>query len=169
MRQLLFAGDTGATFSPCRGYRYRLWRRWADGGAMCFVMLNPSTADAEEDDATIRKCIGFARRLEYAAIEVVNLYGWRATDPTELNDCKDPVGPHNDPTIAATAASVRTQGGIVVCAWGGIGPRSASRVSRVLDLLGAPVHALRLNVDGTPAHPLMLPYADCTPRAWMPA
>src|SRR5689334_20041621 len=70
-----------AVLSPCGLYRYRLTRRWGDGPALLFVMLNPSTADATEDDPTIRRCTGFAKREGMPAIEVVNLFAWRATDP----------------------------------------------------------------------------------------
>ena len=66
--------DTGATLSPCGRYRYRLTRRWGDGGAVAFVMLNPSTADAEKDDPTIRRCIGFAREWRFGRLIVVNLF-----------------------------------------------------------------------------------------------
>ena len=39
-----------ALLSPCRRYRYALWRRWGDGPPAMFIGLNPSTAD----DPTIR-------------------------------------------------------------------------------------------------------------------
>ena len=63
-----------ALFSRDRTYRYRLGPRWGDGAAVCFVLLNPSIADATKDDATVRRCIGFARSLGYGVLEVVNLY-----------------------------------------------------------------------------------------------
>jgi hypothetical protein len=85
-------GDRGATLSDCGRYRYRLWRRWADGPTVLFVMLNPSTADADVDDPTIRRCIGFARSWGAGALEVVNLYAWRATQPAELKAAVGPVG-----------------------------------------------------------------------------
>ena len=72
----------GAVISDCKRYRYRLWRIWnGSQSRLVFVMLNPSTADGEQDDPTIRKCVGFAERLGYGGIEVVNLFAWRATDP----------------------------------------------------------------------------------------
>ena len=62
------ADDTGAAISPCGRYRYALWRKWSDMGPLAtFLMLNPSTADASENDATIRKCIGWLGRRD----------GWR--------------------------------------------------------------------------------------------
>src|SRR5579859_5937119 len=95
----------GATFSACRTYRYRLWRSWEPRGSRCvFVGLNPSTADESTDDATIRKCVGFAKRWGFGAIEVVNLFayaGVRSTDPRSLLGVSDPVGPDNDGTMDA--------------------------------------------------------------------
>ena len=61
-----------------------LTRRWAEGPPLVVCMLNPSTADAEEDDPTIRRCVGFAKRDGFAALEVVNLFAFRATDPKAM-------------------------------------------------------------------------------------
>src|SRR5437868_12651695 len=79
----LGAKGVSAVISPCGKFRYRLTRQWGEGAALPFVMLNPSTADAEQDDPTIRKCVGFAKRMGYDGIEVVNLYAYRATKPTQ--------------------------------------------------------------------------------------
>jgi hypothetical protein len=75
-----------ATISDCGRYRYTLGRTWSDEPPVLFVMLNPSTADADVDDNTISKCIGFAKRWGHGGITVVNLYAWRATNPKELPD-----------------------------------------------------------------------------------
>lgn len=40
------AMERGADISPCRRYRYTLWRKWGPGGTCMFVGLNQSTADA---------------------------------------------------------------------------------------------------------------------------
>lgn len=75
----------GAVISDDGRYRYRLWRTWApELPRMAWIMLNPSTADAEVDDPTIRRCVGFAKREGCGGIEVVNLYAYRSTDPSVL-------------------------------------------------------------------------------------
>lgn len=149
-----------ATISPCGTYRYWLERVWAkdpecmDKGYVNFIMLNPSTADAEVDDPTIRKCIGFAQRWGYAAMHVVNLFAYRATNPARLKTARDPIGPENDAMIEASVLSAdRT-----IVAWGKMGSwmgRDAA-VRKLLD--PARTFALRLNNDGSPAHPLYIPY-----------
>ena len=99
-----------ALFSRDRRFRYRLGRRWGDGAAVCFVLLNPSTADETREDPTVRRCIGFARSLGYGALEVVNLYAYVATDPAELRRAGYPVGRYNDRHIEAAVAGVRARG-----------------------------------------------------------
>ncbi len=129
-------------------------------------MLNPSTADADEDDPTIRKCIGFATRCGFGAIEVVNLFAFRATDPDDLAAAGFPEGnPSNDDFIAGAAAQTWLSGATVCCAWGRQGdrPETRPRVARVLELLrscGANPQALHTTADGVPWHPLMLSYVD---------
>ena len=155
-----------AVVSPCGRYRYSLTRGWgadlANQPRLLYVMLNPSTADAGQDDPTIRKCIGFAQRLGFLALEVVNLYAFRATDPKALKAAGYPVGPDNDLHIrSALARCHRT----VVCAWG-VNARGLARPAEVLQLIrsvGYEPHALDLCADGTPSHPLMLPYS-CADR-----
>ncbi|UIF90926.1 DUF1643 domain-containing protein [Cupriavidus sp. UYPR2.512] len=150
-----------ATISDCGTFRYRLGRRWADGPTLAFVMLNPSTADAYQDDPTIRKCIGFAQRTGHSAIEVVNLFAFRATKPADLKAAGWPTGPENLGAITYVARTTHEAGGKVVLAWGanarGLG--APVLVRGVLSGHGIPAYALRVLDDGTPAHPLMLPYA----------
>ena len=78
---------SGAAFSPCGRYRYKLWRVWDPArplGCVMFLMLNPSTATDNEDDPTIRRCIGYARSWGYGGLYVGNLFAYRATDPRRL-------------------------------------------------------------------------------------
>ena len=140
----------GAAHSP---YRYTLGRRWAGGPTVTWVMLNPSTADAYEDDPTIRRCIGFSKAWAFGALEVVNLFAWRATDPRELLTAAEPVGESNDAAIIRSATSASR----VVCAWGqhkAIGQRA----ERVLELLRKWSTAERVclgrTAAGMPRHPL---------------
>jgi len=119
------------------------------------VMLNPSTATQEQDDPTIRRCIGFARRWGYVRLEVVNLFAWRATRPKDLPRSWDP-----EDDRAIREAVVRADR--VVAAWGvhGAGPRA----DEVLAMLG-PCDCLGVTKHGHPRHPLYL-RADTAPRRY---
>jgi len=144
-----------ALFSRGRRFRYRLGRRWGDGAGVCFVLLNPSTADETREDATVRRCIGFAQNLGCGALEVVNLYAYVATDPAELRRAGYPVGRYNDRHIEAAATECER----VVLAWG-VHAAKLDRPGEVLGLLrrmGVEPHCLRLTASGHPEHPLRLP------------
>lgn len=158
-----------ARFSHCGAYRYTLSRVWDRAlPPMLFVMLNPSTADERNDDPTIRKCVGFARRLGHGAAHVVNVFAFRATDPKQLARCGWPQGDRNEFEVLCAATEVVKRDGAIVAAWGAHarGRPETDRVYRILAAL-APVYALRLLRDGTPAHPLMLPYS-CQPQLYRP-
>jgi hypothetical protein len=138
-----------AVISECGGYRYSLSRRWGSGPALRVVMLNPSTADATVDDPTIRRCIGFARREGFAALTVLNLYAYRATDPKALLTCPDPVGPDNNAWLAAHLQGSAS----VLAAWGA--NARPERVQRVLSLVrGVDWRCLGTTKQGHPRHPL---------------
>src|ERR1700749_3282622 len=94
--------ESTAVISDCKKYRYLLRRTWDERRIrVLFIMLNPSTADAEIDDPTIKSCVRLCKENGFGSIEVVNLFGWRATDPKELLEVDDPVGPRNDCIIEA--------------------------------------------------------------------
>ncbi|MGH9551149.1 MAG: DUF1643 domain-containing protein, partial [Terriglobales bacterium] len=89
--------EAKAVFDRSGKYRYTLSRCWnSDLERIVFLMLNPSTADAEVTDPTIRSCLGFARELGFGALEVVNLFAYRATEPAALKRARSPVGREND-------------------------------------------------------------------------
>lgn len=155
-RVSLASASRGALLSDCQKFRYALVRRWGQGKPLLFVMLNPSTADAVEDDATIRRCAGFATSHAFGAFEVVNLFAYRATDPQELRAAGWQVGPDNDRHIAD---AVQRAGAICV-AWGA-NAKGLSRPAEVMRLLRlhatVPIQCLGLTASGHPQHPLMLP------------
>jgi len=148
--------ESGATFSPCRRWRYLLWRRWdASKPVANFLMLNPSTADEVKLDPTCARARDFAERWGYGALTVTNVFGFRSTNPLLMKKVPDPVGPGNDAAILRAAKKAD----LVVCAWGNHG-QFLGRSSRVLSLLTAnniELHSLRVNANGEPAHPLYLP------------
>jgi hypothetical protein len=163
----LTGGESTATFSPDRTYRYALTRRWGQGPLTVFVMLNPSIADAFADDPTIRRCIGFARRFGSAGLLVVNAFGLRATNPDALKTHPDPVGLHNDAVI--TDALTTHTADRVIAAWG-VHYRMAGRRDQLTALLAAvghPLLCLGLTQGGHPRHPLYV--AGTTPPIPLPA
>jgi hypothetical protein len=147
-------------------YRYHLRRILPDGGGIAtFLMLNPSTANHEVDDPTIRRCLGYCRRWGCGTLDVVNLFALRATHPTALRKARDPVGPRNRRWVTwavdgARRPLDRDEPGPVVCAWGTHGSYLDQDLA-VLDWiegLCAPM-ALGFTRDGHPRHPL---YVPCT-------
>lgn len=155
----------GAHFSPCRLYRYSLWRSWAGlfgtgKGFAMFIGLNPSTADETQDDPTIRRCIGYAKAWGYEGLMMTNLFGWRATNPADMLAQEDPVGPENDRHLVELAAGA----GIVIAAWGAHGAH-LDRGTQVRQLLPRQLYYLRMTAGGQPGHPLYLP-KDCAPQEW---
>lgn len=147
-----------AVISSCRRFRYSLSRWWLPSPRLLFVMLNPSVADADADDPTIRRCIRFAATMGYGGVGVVNLFAYRATDPRDLARAGWPVGDETDDWIEREA-SVSSE---VCVAWGAIGPRgpAADRVQVVMPILRDAGHdpkCLRITRSGYPQHPLYLP------------
>ncbi len=143
--------QSNAIISDCGLYRYRLSRLWdRQAGQVVFIMLNPSTADAEKDDPTIRRCMGFARAWGFGGIDVVNLFAARCTDPDELRNFADPIGPDNDAHLYEAAR----YGKRFVAAWGAheVGQRS-EQVLAIFRSFGQ-VECLGLTKQGRPRHPL---------------
>ena len=135
-------------------YRYNLERVWkVQGPRLCFIMLNPSTADATINDPTIARCSVIAERLGYAGMEVVNLFAYRATNPVALKKARYPVGLDNDKYISQ---GVR-RADAVLLAWGNHGSHQ-DRDKKVLNLMGDTINAFCLGTTklNQPRHPLYL-------------
>lgn len=149
-----------AELSADHKYRYRLSRVWLDGPRVTFIMLNPSTADDQIDDPTIRRCINFAKNWGYGGLNVVNLYALRATDPFELWKAEDPIGPENERYLAEAARS----GELLVAAWGAHAKKERAREVAMLPGFEK-LTCLRVTKDGAPSHPLYL-RRSLTPIPW---
>ena len=152
-----------ADFSADRKYRYVLRREIGSSARrVVFVMLNPSSADEDRNDPTVRRCVGFARRWGFGALEVVNLFALVSTDPNGLSNVDDPVGPRNDAAIRSALQSAAT----VVLAWGDKGLRHRDRADAVIAMAreaGTPC-CFGMTKEGAPRHPLRLSYkAALTP------
>ena len=147
-----------AELSRDRLFRYTLSRSWqtlleANDEILLFILLNPSTADENLDDPTLRRGMGFAWRLGYGAVVFCNLFAFRTPSPAKLKMAIDPVGPLNDEHILQEAKEAHT----VVLAWGTHGTYR-DRDKEVLELLGdGALHCLGKTKNGHPRHPLYLP------------
>jgi hypothetical protein len=142
--------QSGATFDPTGTYRYHLWREWDRSlPAVTFVMLNPSTAGAECDDPTLRRCLGFARSWGYGRLEVLNLFAYCTTSPSGLLSAADPEGPENRKWLKGLSRSRA-----VVAAWGNVVPRLVRQFP-----VGKhpPMRCLGTTALGQPRHPLYVP------------
>ena len=144
-------------FSPCRTWRYTLRHTWAglfDGleRAIVWIGLNPSTADENQLDPTLRRIRGYSMAWGYNTFYMLNFFAYRATDPQAMRRAADPVGPENDRWILETAAKAD----LVMCAWGrhGLFLERQRRVQELLD--GFNLKCLEKTADGIPKHPLYL-------------
>jgi len=147
-----------AIFDPTGTWRYELRRSWSDlmpaKGLLCLIGLNPSVADHERDDHTIRVEMGFTKKFGMAGFIKVNLFGLVSTDPMGLKIAPDPVGPENDKYIL-NAVQLSD---LVVAAWGADGILF-NRAGVVRRMLG-PVKLMCLGTtkSGAPRHPSRLSY-----------
>lgn len=159
----------GAIISPDGVYRYVLWRGWDTSKSVAaWIMLNPSTADAETDDPTIRRCMRFTRAWGLGGLVVVNLFALRSSDPEALGGHPDPIGSDND---AATRHACNAQlTAVVIAAWGAhtIATRRQEFVLREMRRSSRPTCCLGRTKEGYPRHPLYVAAATKLQRFALP-
>ena len=141
-----------AVISECGMYRYDLIRTACEGPRVLWVMLNPSTADGSQDDATIRRLYGFSAL--FGSLAVVNLFAYRATDPKDLLETRScVVGPHNDRYIADHVQ----RADVVMLAHGDVARpfrHRAAEVHAIVKRYGRPTYCLGRTASFNPRHPL---------------
>jgi hypothetical protein len=162
-----------AIISDCGKYRYRLGRVLPSVipgiRTVAFIMVNPSTADAEQDDPTIRRCLGFARKNQYTSLLVGNLFAYRATDVRELAKVRDPVGPENQTYLNR----IFGEADLVIAAWGPVTklPKELrlhwTYVHDLAKRADKPLHCIGTTNSGHPRHPLYTP-GDTPLTFWRP-
>jgi hypothetical protein len=151
-------------FSICRRYRYKLDIIWDPSiPPQAFIGLNPSTADEENDDPTVRRCINFAKKWGAGGLRMLNAYSYRSTDPKILKSMSSPYCPmfENYDLNALCDGTFKNP----IAAWGvhvddGLPDHQFNLLDKILhrrlDCLGK-------NKNGTPKHPLYLK-SDTMPR-----
>lgn len=157
---------SGAEISDDGLYRYTLTRQWDDGQCVAWLCFNPSTADATEDDASIRKMVGFSKRWGYGRMVVLNLFAVRSRDPKAVGRMGvSAEGPLNDYWTIQSLRECRE----LICAWGCAqhAPNINKRIEHICNMIDSRCIPLKRNClgyrqDDHPRHPLMLKYD--TPR-----
>lgn len=158
-----------AILDDTKQYRYHFSCEWGDGGRfVTFVMLNPSIGNQEQEDATLKKCVTYAKKWGYDGLNVVNLFAYISTEPKNLRRQIDPVGPDNNRHVLETVQNSER----VIAAWGQSIKTAfvKKRIQETLELLSSvDVYTLDLTVCGEfPKHPLYL-RGDLTPKLFRPA
>lgn len=148
----LFDNNSGAEFSPCGKYRYKLWRIWNASlpTAMC-IGLNPSTANAGTDDQTIGILKRILTKLGFGGFYMTNLFAWISSKPEDLLTCPDPLGKNEYKLM-----EVRSMCDEVIVCWGNF-KQAESRIKEVLPKFPN-AKCFGKNKNGTPMHPLALMY-----------
>jgi len=152
-------------FSPCRRYRYVLIREWETcepvepklpGSFLLVIGLNPSTADETQNDPTITRCIGFARKWGFRKLVMMNIFAFRATQPWAMKNQKNPIGAVNDLRLLEIGRHCHARGGIVLAAWGTHGAHGdrGSVVQVMMAQADVPLFCLGRTSRGHPKHPL---------------
>jgi len=164
--------ERSAVLSECGTYRFQLIRELersvpvhpaTKSGTIAWVLCNPSTADAEVDDATVRKCWNYTLGWQYRSMMFVNVNPYRATNPKAQVVPAEPILVANDSWLRYAV----TQCPYVIAAWGDSAiPTLVRRAVSVIHPLG-PLHALHVTKSGQPGHPLYLP-GDAQPQLWKP-
>lgn len=140
----------GATFSANRRHRYALWRIWDENKPLImFIGLNPSTADEDDNDKTIRRVIGFAKDWGYGGMYMMNLFTYITPYPKELTNLYDP---YMDDYILLLKISEKCKS-ILFC-WGTF--KQAKKRADIVSRLFKNALCLGKNKDGSPKHPLYM-------------
>jgi len=141
--------NKGAEFSPCRKFRYKLWRIWDETlPLVMFIGLNPSTADEVKDDHTVKNVGKIAKQNGYGGFYMMNSFPFIATDPKQLVDLTN--NEINDQALL----EVKSKCDDVVFAWGSFDIMKKTSRSQQLINMFPDAKALKINKDGSPKHPL---------------
>lgn len=164
---------SSAVISSCGQFRMRLDRKASGrqglmlepdhplkGKVIAFFGVNPSTADAAINDATVLTLIGFCNAWGAERFIIGNVFSFRAKDVNRLREVPDPVGPDNH----AHLRQIADEADVLVPCWGArakVPSQVRHHFDATLELLratGKPVLCFGLTQSGDPRHPLYMPH-----------
>lgn len=149
--------EMDAAISPCKKYRWWLWRRWSDMPLVVWIMMNPSTADHTKNDPTIFKIIRYSTKWGYGAALILNVYAYRTSRQENLpQDAAARLGYANRRWLSTIMRYAKRKNLKVVCAWGAKHAEAGSFIRGLSKDLGVKLYCLRISKTGEPAHPLYL-------------
>lgn len=152
-----------AEFSADGKYRYWLERRWNDSLThFTYILLNPSSAGATEDDGTTRKLFEITRANGGGSYELVNIFALVDTAQTCLRDPIAVGETYEDNDWWIGHAIGRSQK--LVVGWGDGMPDDAqsrgrqatvlNRARQILPMIGdRPMRCVLINRSHSPRHP----------------
>ena len=156
-----------AIFDVTHRYRYYLTRTWSgpttSHNQVTFIMLNPSQANAEQDDPTIRACSQFAQTWGYSQLNIVNLFAYRSPTPSALKKINNPIGPENNHYLLEASRCADK----IILAWGNWGTllNRDQIVCQLISPYQHKLHYLLRNHSGQPRHPLYIKRTTL-PQRW---
>lgn len=161
-RHVTLAEERVAIFSDEALPLFRYWLRitWDDRlPPFVALMLNPSTADHLENDATVERMQRRALAMRAGSLIVLNAFAWRETDRLKMLRVAEPVGPANDHYITRGLRMAKAMGGTVMVGWGNEGGHRERhlRVNDLLETEGVEATCLAFCSNGQPIHPLYQP------------
>ncbi|PYY28228.1 DUF1643 domain-containing protein [Paenibacillus illinoisensis] len=137
-------------------YRYRLTRTWdSEKKFVGVLMLNPSKANSLKTDDTIMNLTNYLIDNNYGGVDIVNMYAYMATKPSDLQYRDLAYEVYNDSYITDVAA----ERDMLVIAWGSDIKKYVKRKREVETLLLPYAHKLQCLEDlqgKSPRHPLLL-------------
>lgn len=156
--------EMDAAISPCKKYRWWLWRRWSDLPLVIWIMMNPSTADHTKNDPTIFKIIRYSTKWGYGAALILNVYAYRTSRQENLpQDAAARLGRHNRRWLSFVMRYAKRKDLKIVCAWGAKHAEAGQYVRDLAKTHRLKLHCLEVSQSGEPKHPLYLK-EDLTPQ-----
>lgn len=155
---------SGASFNEERTHRQSLWRIWDESLPLLYVIgMNPSVANEKKNDPTVERCQRRARLRGYGGLIMLNMQDVIETDSKKLDQMTNSERCTNSNALALISAveAAEKNKGDILCAWGKPGQKygAVAWLATQAARRRVTLFCLKKNADGSPQHPLYIPYA----------